>query len=395
MKYNFDEPVDRSQNRSAKYDERVKNFGTDDVIPLWIADMDFKTAQPIIDACKKKAEEGIWGYTSRPDSYFKAYADWQERRNGWKFDPSLCSWSLGVVPALAGIIKLFTQKGEKILIQPPVYPEFFDITENTGRTLVQNNFLERDGVWEVDFEDFERQAKDPEVKLFILCNPHNPLGRVWTKEELERMLTICFENDVLVVSDEIHSDLIFHGKKHTPAVLAAPGADKKVITCISVTKTFNLAGLQASTTVFPCLEMKKKFDSYWGGMDIHRNNAFSSVAMEAALNEGEEWLEQLKEYLDGNFAYIDAFLKEHLPKAHMVPSEGTYLAWIDFNGYVDGDAEKLEEIMQKKARVALDEGYIFGDAGRGFERINIATPRSVVEDCMDRILKAFKEEKLV
>ena len=395
MKYNFDEPVDRSQNRSAKYDERVKNFGTDDVIPLWIADMDFKTAQPIIDACKKKAEEGIWGYTSRPDSYFKAYADWQERRNGWKFDPSLCSWSLGVVPALAGIIKLFTQKGEKVLIQPPVYPEFFDITENTGRTLVQNNFLERDGVWEVDFEDFERQAKDPEVKLFILCNPHNPLGRVWTKEELERMLTICFENDVLVVSDEIHSDLIFHGKKHTPAVLAAPGADKKVITCISVTKTFNLAGLQASTTVFPCLEMKKKFDSYWGGMDIHRNNAFSSVAMEAALNEGEEWLEQLKEYLDGNFAYIDAFLKEHLPKAHMVPSEGTYLAWIDFNGYVDGDAEKLEEIMQKKARVALDEGYIFGDAGRGFERINIATPRSVVEDCMDRILKAVKEEKLV
>ena len=229
MKYNFDEPVDRSQNRSAKYDECVKNFGTNDVIPLWIADMDFKTAQPIIDACKKKAEEGIWGYTSRPDSYFKAYADWQERRNGWKFDPSLCSWSLGVVPALAGIIKLFTQKGEKVLIQPPVYPEFFDITENTGRTLVQNNFLERDGVWEVDFEDFERQAKDPEVKLFILCNPHNPLGRVWTKEELERMLTICFENDVLVVSDEIHSDLIFHGKKHTPAVLAAPGADKKGI----------------------------------------------------------------------------------------------------------------------------------------------------------------------
>ena len=205
MKYNFDEPVDRSQNRSAKYDERVKNFGTDDVIPLWIADMDFKTAQPIIDACKKKAEEGIWGYTSRPDSYFKAYADWQERRNGWKFDPSLCSWSLGVVPALAGIIKLFTQKGEKVLIQPPVYPEFFDITENTGRTLVQNNFLERDGVWEVDFEDFERQAKDPEVKLFILCNPHNPLGRVWTKEELESLMDTKWAGKNIVYYDEIDS----------------------------------------------------------------------------------------------------------------------------------------------------------------------------------------------
>ena len=167
MKYNFDEPVDRSKNRSAKYDERVKNFGTDDVIPLWIADMDFKTAQPIIDACKKKAEEGIWGYTSRPDSYFKAYADWQLRRNGWALDTNLCSWCLGVVPALAAIIKLFTKKEEKVLIQPPVYPEFFEITENTGRELVQNNFLEHDGVWEVDFEDFEKQVKDPAVKLFM------------------------------------------------------------------------------------------------------------------------------------------------------------------------------------------------------------------------------------
>ena len=201
---------------------------------------------------------------------------------------------------------------------------------------MQNNFLERDGVWEVDFEDFERQAKDPEVKLFILCNPHNPLGRVWTKEELERMLTICFENDVLVVSDEIHSDLIFHGKKHTPAVLAAPGADKKVITCISVTKTFNLAGLQASTTVFPCLEMKKKFDSYWGGMDIHRNNAFSSVAMEAALNEGEEWLEQLLEYISGNLDYIKEYFDTRIPLIRANIPDATYLVWLESRYYRPG-----------------------------------------------------------
>ena len=219
--------------------------------------MDFQTAQPIIDACKKKAEEGIWGYTSRPDSYFKAYADWQKRRNGWTLDTDLCSWCLGVVPALAVIIKLFTDKEDKVLIQPPVFPEFFEITENTGRTLVQNNFLEHDGVWEVDFEEFERLVKDPKVKLFILCNPHNPLGRVWTQEELAKMLRLCFENDVLVVSDEIHSDIIFHGKKHIPAAIAVPEADQKIITCISVTKTFNLAGLQASTTVFPNIEMKK------------------------------------------------------------------------------------------------------------------------------------------
>ena len=390
MKYNFDEPVDRSQNRSAKYDERVKNFGTDDVIPLWIADMDFKTAQPIIDACKKKAEEGIWGYTSRPDSYFKAYADWQERRNGWKFDPSLCSWSLGVVPALAGIIKLFTQKGEKVLIQPPVYPEFFDITENTGRTLVQNNFLERDGVWEVDFEDFERQAKDPEVKLFILCNPHNPLGRVWTKEELERMLTICFENDVLVVSDEIHSDLIFHGKKHTPAVLAAPGADKKVITCISVTKTFNLAGLQASTTVFPCLEMKKKFDSYWGGMDIHRNNAFSSVAMEAALNEGEEWLEQLLEYISGNLDYIKEYFDTRIPLIRANIPDATYLVWLDCRK-LDMTDQELKEFMIRKAGLGLNPGSDFTRTLSGFMRLNAACPRATLEKALGQLERAVNE----
>ena len=328
MKYNFDEPVDRSKNRSAKYDERVKNFGTDDVIPLWIADMDFKTAQPIIDACKKKAEEGIWGYTSRPDSYFKAYADWQLRRNGWALDTNLCSWCLGVVPALAAIIKLFTKKEEKVLIQPPVYPEFFEITENTGRELVQNNFLEHDGVWEVDFEDFEKQVKDPAVKLFILCNPHNPLGRVWSQDELSKMLTLCFENDVQVVSDEIHSDLIFHGKKHIPAAIVVPEAADKVITCISVTKTFNLAGLQASTTVFPNLEMKKKFDGYWGGMDIHRNNAFSSVAMEAALNEGEEWLEQLLAYISGNLDYICDYFEKKIPLIKANMPDATYLVWL-------------------------------------------------------------------
>ena len=385
MKYNFDESVDRSQNRSAKYDERVKNFGTDDVIPLWIADMDFKTAQPIIDACKKKAEEGIWGYTSRPDSYFKAYADWQERRNGWKFDPSLCSWSLGVVPALAGIIKLFTQKGEKVLIQPPVYPEFFDITENTGRTLVQNNFLERDGVWEVDFEDFERQAKDPEVKLFILCNPHNPLGRVWTKEELERMLTICFENDVLVVSDEIHSDLIFHGKHHTPVASLSPEIAKYVITGISGTKTFNLAGLQASTGVFPNAHMKRVFDHFWQCMDIHRNNAFSLTAMEAAFSAGvEEWLEQLLPYLSDNFDFVVDYCEKHIPKIKTYAPDATYLMWLDCRelGLTN---EELHDFMIQKAKLGLNDGCSFGRSLNGYMRLNAACPRSVLKQALGQL----------
>ena len=384
MKYDFDEIVDRSKNRSAKYDERVKNFGTDDVIPLWIADMDFKTAQPIIDACVKKAEEGIWGYTSRPESYFKAYADWQEKRNGWRPDTALFSWSLGVVPALTAIVRLFTGEHDKIMIQPPVYPEFYDVNELSGRRVAENNMIERDGRWEIDFEDFEEKAKDPLTKMFILCNPHNPLGKVWTKEELGRMLSICFENGVLVVSDEIHSDLIFHGKKHIPAAMAPPGAENRVITCLSATKTFNLAGLQASATVFPNREMKDIFDRYWGSLDIHRNNAFSSVAMEAAFREGEEWLEQMLDYVSGNFDFIADYCKNRIPKIRPSMPDATYLVWLDCRELGLDDAA-LKEFMIKKAKLGLNPGSSFTRSLSGFMRLNAACPRSVLKKAMEQL----------
>ena len=387
MKYDFDKIVDRSKNRSAKYDERVKNFGTDDVIPLWIADMDFKTAQPIIDACVKKAEEGVWGYTSRPESYFKGYADWQEKRNGWRPDTALFSWSLGVVPALTAIVRLFTGEHDKIMIQPPVYPEFYDVNELSGRRVAENNMIERDGRWEIDFEDFEEKAKDPLTKMFILCNPHNPLGKVWTKEELGRMLSICFENGVLVVSDEIHSDLIFHGKKHIPAAMALPGAENRVITCLSATKTFNLAGLQASATVFPNREMKDIFDRYWGSLDIHRNNAFSSVAMEAAFREGEEWLEQMLDYVSGNFDFIADYCKNRIPKIRPSMPDATYLVWLDCRELGLDDAA-LKEFMIKKAKLGLNPGSSFTRSLSGFMRLNAACPRSVLKKAMEQLEEA-------
>ena len=387
MKYDFDKIVDRSKNRSAKYDERVKNFGTDDVIPLWIADMDFKTAQPIIDACVKKAEEGVWGYTSRPESYFKAYADWQEKRNGWRPDTALFSWRLGVVPALTAIVRLFTGEHDKIMIQPPVYPEFYDVNELSGRRVAENNMIERDGRWEIDFEDFEEKAKDPLTKMFILCNPHNPLGKVWTKEELGRMLSICFENGVLVVSDEIHSDLIFHGKKHIPAAMALPGAENRVITCLSATKTFNLAGLQASATVFPNREMKDIFDRYWGSLDIHRNNAFSSVAMEAAFREGEEWLEQMLDYVSGNFDFIADYCKNRIPKIRPSMPDATYLVWLDCRELGLDDAA-LKEFMIKKAKLGLNPGSSFTRSLSGFMRLNAACPRSVLKKAMEQLEEA-------
>ncbi len=385
MKYNFDEVIDRSGNRAAKYDERIKKFGTADVIPLWVADMDFKTAQPIIDGLKAKAEEGIWGYTSRPDSYFEAICSWQERRNGWKIDRSLVSWSLGVVPALSAIVKVFSQPGDKVMIQTPVYSEFYDVTEAWGRQVVENRLVEKDGSWTVDFEDFEKKAK--EVKIFLLCSPHNPLGIVWTKEQLQKMAEICIANNVLMVSDEIHSDLIFHGKKHIPTATVTEEIGKHIISCISGTKTFNLAGLQASTTVFPNADIKKKFDTFWMNMDIHRNNAFSSVAMEIAFNQGEEWLEQLLEYLDGNFELIRSYCAENIPQIKPNIPDATYLVWLDCRD-LGMDNETLRKFMIEKAGLGLNEGYTFGRSLSGYMRLNAACPRSVLEKALGQLKAA-------
>ncbi|WZL74650.1 pyridoxal phosphate-dependent aminotransferase [Clostridiaceae bacterium 35-E11] len=385
MKYDFDEIVDRSNNRAAKYDERMGKFGTSEVIPLWIADMDFKTAQPIIDACKRKAEEGIWGYTSRPDSYFKAVQEWEKRRNQWDVDVSLMSWSLGVVPALSTIVKIFSYTGDKILIQTPVYSEFYDVTEALERGVIENQLVEKNGKWYIDFEDFEKKAK--ECKIFFLCNPHNPLGIVWEPEELRRMAEICIANDVLLVSDEIHSDLIFHGKKHTPTATLSKEIAEKIITCVSATKTFNLAGLQASTTIFPNEQMKQKFDCFWMNMDIHRNNAFSSVAMEAAYNEGEEWLTQLLAYVSENFDFIKKYFDENIPKIKPNVPDATYLVWLDCRE-LNMSNEELRDFMIQKAGLGLNEGCSFGRSLSGYMRLNAACPRSVLEQALKQLKEA-------
>lgn len=385
MKYNFDEVIDRSHNRSSKYDERIKKFGTSDVIPLWVADMDFRTAQPIIDACKAKAEEGIWGYTSRPDSYFEAVKEWEKKRNNWDADTSLMSWSLGVVPAMAGLVKLFSDSGDKVMIQTPVYSEFYDIVEAMDRVVVENRLVEQDGVWSVDFNDFEEKVK--ECRMFLLCSPHNPLGIVWTPDELRKMAELCIAHDVLLISDEIHSDLIFHGKKHTPTAMISDEIAGKVITCISATKTFNLAGLQASTTIFPNREMKEQFDKFWGSMDIHRNNAFSSVAMEAAYREGEEWLEQLLEYISGNFEFIKTYCETNIPSIKPNVPDATYLVWLDCRE-LGMSNEELRRFMIEDAGIGLNEGYTFGRSLSGYMRLNAACPRSVLEKALGQLKEA-------
>ena len=384
MKYNFDEIIDRGGNRSAKYDERAKKFGTADVIPLWVADMDFRTAQPIIDACVSKAEEGIWGYTSRPDSYFQAVQQWEQRRKGWTPDISLMSWSLGVVPALSSIVRLFSGDGDKILIQTPVYSEFYDVAEAWGREVVENPLVETDGKWSIDFDDFAEKVK--QCRIFLLCNPQNPVGRVWEPEELRKMAELCVESGTLLVSDEIHSDLIFHGKRHTPTASLSPEIAANTITCLSATKTFNLAGLQASTTIFPNKDMKRAFEEFWGRMDIRRNNAFSCVAMEAAYREGEEWLDQLLPYISGNFDYICDFCAKNIPQIKPNRPDATYLMWLDCRA-LSMTNEELRDFFIHKAKLGLNEGYTFGHSLAGFMRLNAACPRATLEKAM-RQLKA-------
>lgn len=382
MIYNFDELVDRSGNHSAKYDERKKKFGTEDVIPLWIADMDFKTAQPVIDALSARAQEGIWGYTARPDSYFAAIRGWQKRRNGWDIDQSLMSFSLGVVQSISAAVKLFTPEGGSVLIQPPVYSEFYDMTEAWGRKVLENQLVERDGAWTVDWADFEEKLR--QADLFLLCNPHNPVGIVWTAAELEKMVGLCMKYHVPLFSDEIHSDLIFHGKKFIPAAMVSPEAASYVMTGISGTKTFNLAGLQASAMVFPDAHKKGLFDHFWMNMDIHRNNAFSLTAMEAAFTHGEEWLEQLLPYLSANFDYVADYCQTRIPKIKANRPDATYLMWLDCRE-LGMDNDRLHDFMIQKAKLGLNDGCSFGRSLNGFMRLNAACPRVTLEKAMAQL----------
>ena len=388
MNYDFDQVIDRSNNHSAKYDERMKKFGTEDVIPLWIADMDFRTCQSVVDALKARAEEGIWGYTARPDSYFAAIRAWQKKRNNWDIDQALMSFSLGVVQSISAMVKLFTPEGGSVLIQTPVYSEFYDMAEAWNRNVLENRFVEKDGQWSVDWADFEEKLQHAD--LFLLCNPHNPLGIVWKPEELRRMAELCMKHHVVLFSDEIHADLLFHGKKHTPVATLSPEIAAYVVTGISGTKTFNLAGLQASTVVFPNQHMKQVFDHFWQCMDIHRNNAFSLTAMEAAFTGGEEWLEQLLPYISANFDFVVDYCEKHIPQIKTYAPDATYLMWLDCRELGLGNAE-LHDFMIRKAKLGLNDGCSFGRSLSGYMRLNAACPRSVLEQAMKQLEAAVKE----
>lgn len=388
MRYNFNAPVDRSKNYSAKYDELEKRFGRSDLIPLWIADMDLVTAKPIIDAMDARNRQGIFGYTSRPDSYFKAVCSWQLRRNGWKVDPSLVSFGLGVVPLLCTLVREFSNPGDSILFLTPVYSEFYDSVVNWGRKPMTVELDENDGYYTLNMEKFEEALKKKPA-FFIHCNPHNPVGRVWTKEELTQIGELCVRYGVTIVSDEIHSDLILYGNKHIPMACVSQEVAGITITGISATKTFNLAGLQACTAVFPNKDMKAKYDSFWQRMDVHRNNCFSLVAMETAFSdpECENWLTQLLRHLEENIDFVAAYLADNIPEIKVRKPQCTYLLWLDCRGLgLKGD--DLPDFMVEEARLALNDGRSFGDGGEGFMRLNVACPKSILEKALKQLKTA-------
>lgn len=386
MIYDFNPIMDRSKNYSAKHDEAANKFGRKDIIPLWIADMDLKTAQPIIDAMIYRANQGMFGYTSRPERYFELVKEWQKKKNNWDIDIKYMSHSTGVMPMMCHFMREFLGRGEKVIVQPPVYSEFFTAVEDWGGELLYNPLNLIDGDYYIDFDDLEEKAKQG-AKYLIICNPHNPVGRVWTKEELTKVGKICLDNGVMVISDEIHSDLMLWGNKHIPMASISEEFARNTMTCISATKTFNLAGLQVSTTVFPNIELKEKYEDVQGRLDSKRNNCFSLVSNMAAYEHGEEWLEQLLVYLEGNIDYIINFCKENIPQIKPNRPNCTYLMWLDCKD-LGLDRDDLVDFFINKAKLGLNDGRSFGEGGEGYMRLNVACSRLLLEKAMNQLKEA-------
>ena len=393
MKYDFETIIDRDPaiRGTGKYrimKDSKGNKPPKGIVPLSVADMEFRTAPCVIDAIKAEADFGVLGYHRLTDSFRESCCQWMKTRHDWDVQPDWIVPFEQVVPALYNAVWTFTQPGDGILIQTPDYHHFTGATVNTGRKVLENRLVaDEKGHYTVDFDDFREKAK--QAKLFFLCSPQNPTGRVWTEEELRRMGEICNEYGVMVVADEIHHDLIQPGYKHIVyASLGKEFADNCVI-CTSLSKTFNLAGLQASTVVFPNAHMKQVFDQFWMNMDIHRNNAFSLTAMEAAFNHGEEWLEQLLPYLSANFDFVADYCREHIPQIKTCAPDATYLMWLDCRALgLDNDA--LRRFMIEQAGLGLNDGCSFGRSLNGYMRLNAACPRSVLERAMKQLEAAVK-----
>ena len=389
MKYNFDEFIDRRGTCASKWTDMGVKYGKDDLLPMWVADMDFQAPEEVVQAVKERAAHGVFGYTTRPESYYDAIVSWMERRHNYKIEKDWIEHAPGVIPALNLLVRGLTRPGDKILIQPPVYPPFYEIIKNNGCHVVTSPLKEEQDKYVMDYEHMEQVlAAEPRIKMFILCSPHNPVGRVWSKEELRKVGELCLQYDVMVLSDEIHCDLLLKDNVHVPFTTISPEMEQNSAIFYAPSKTFNLAGLQSSVIIIPNEKIRAVYQQELEDIHLKRSNIFGMVATEAAYNHGDAWLDQLMEYIDGNVDVVMDYVAK-IPGIKAFRPEGTYLVWLDCRE-LGIKAADLKQFMVDKAGVALNDGTPFGKEGEGFQRINLACPRASVEEAMQRIEKAVK-----
>lgn len=389
--FDFDRVINRKGTHSFKYDGLEKVFGTNDVLPMWVADMDFAVPPAVSEAIRRRAEHPIYGYTFRPDAYYASIVNWMNKRHGWNIEKEWIQYSPGVVPVLNMVVQGITQPGDGVILQSPVYHPFFHAVNLNHRRLLNNRLKESEnGTYVFDFDDLAEKAK--EAKLLLLSNPHNPVGRSWNEEELRTLGEICAANDVLIVSDEIHADLTLPGYHHTPLARLSEEIAAHTITCMAPSKTFNLAGLSTSSVIISNSEKRKRFKEVIESLHLGMGNLFGMEASIAAYNHGEEWLDALLEYIRGNVDYARTFLAEKMPEVTLSPVEATYLLWLDFRRTGMG-AEELKQFMTEEAKVGGNDGAMYGPGGEGFVRLNVACPRKIVEEAFERIYKALKKQR--
>ncbi len=388
MGYDFDAIIDRRGTDCEKWDDLERIFGTDDLLPFWVADMDFAAAPGITAAVQAKAGHPVYGYHTKEESFFQAAMAWERRRHGWAVAREWIINTPGVVSSLGAAVLALTDPGDKIVIQPPVYPPFFSCVTRNGRQVVENPLRERDGHWEMDLADLESKL-GPDVKMLILCSPHNPVGRVWTREELLSLGEVCLRHNVTIVADEIHCDLVFVGHRHVPFATLGPELSGRCVTFFSPSKTFNLAGTYTSLAVVSDPGRRKKYFTLLAGLGMSAGNLFGLAASEAAYNTGEEWLDSLLPYLEANADLLVEFVGSEMPGVKVSKPEGTYLAWLDFRDRF-ADHTALKRFLIHDAKVGLNDGLTFGRQGKGFARFNFACPRKLMVEGLERIAAALR-----
>ena len=384
MKYNFDEIIPRRGTNSYKWDTPEE----ENVLPMWVADMDFRTAPAIIETLRRRVEHGIFGYTKVPQNYYDTIVKWFINRHQWEIDSQWIIYTSGVVPAISAIIKAMTIPVDKIIVHTPVYNCFYSSIRNNGCKMIANNLIYQEGRYTIDFDDLEHKAADPETKLLLLCNPPNPVGRVWTSEELQRIGDICLQNGVFIIADEIHCELTYEGHNYTPFASLSEEFRLRSATCISPSKAFNLAGLQIANIVAADSNIRSRIDRAINDNEVCDVNPFGVIATIAAYEKSEEWLDALRKYLWENYTYVRYFFKRHLPQYSVLPLEGTYLVWIDCRAAGIG-SDNITSCLQNKQKLMVNSGTLYGPGGEGFIRLNIACPRKLLIDGLVRLAKVL------